>query len=254
MFSNNWLKGYSLIVSLTLVFIFIPVLPGAFSSMNGEEKGGDLTPGYETEAELITLADLEIGDRVVDSSWNWENRSQSCDKPVTWIIVAKDHYGPDTGITLLSEEVIDQVVFDNSTNRGSERGTGHWGDSGSDNATEGMRPWLNSTGIHSDEGFYNAFSENFKNNINTITLPNKTWDGELYSTEDKVFIPSAGELSGFSDGTSLYQYFSGKPDTYRIATWWSSNTNCDYITRTQHSDYIDNNYMIYHWGWVFWNL
>ncbi len=48
------------------------------------------------------LGDLQVGDRVVDPSWEWEFRSgddYTLDsgagdptKPVTWIVVAKDHY------------------------------------------------------------------------------------------------------------------------------------------------------------------
>ncbi len=277
MFLYNLPKRFLLIVTLALIFLFFPFLSGAFSSLEGElseavsglnaveeaeaqreqeEENGGYKPAHYPSAELITLADLEIGDRVVDSSWSWEFRSsgesRSCNKPVTWIVVAKDHYGPNSGVTLLAEELIGSVAFDNSTNRGSEHGTGHWGDSGSDNATEGIRPWINSTGIHSDEGFYNAFSEKFKDSINTTTLPNRTWDGESYDyyTEDKVFIPSGGELLLAYDGTSIYQYFSSKPSTYRIAPL--VNTNRNYITRTQHGEHINVNYVInYEGGWTY---
>lgn len=116
------------------------------------------------------LSNLNIGDRVVDNSWQWQFKTgedytyNSGDetKPVVWIVVAKDHYGTGSGVTLLSEELIGSYAFDNSTDRGSSYGSNHWGDSGTTNATRGLRPWLNSTGIHLNEGFYNAFSESLK--------------------------------------------------------------------------------------------
>ncbi len=59
----------------------------------------------------------------------------------------------------------------------------------------GLRPWLNSTGIHAGEGFYRAFSENFRSAVLNSDLPNREWqNGSDYSTQDKVFIPSTTEL------------------------------------------------------------
>jgi hypothetical protein len=117
----------------------------------------------------IPIGDLPIGARVVDPSWEWEFRTgdnysgSGAVKPVTWIAVAKDHYdGLQPHVTLLAEELIGKHAFDDSTNRGSRYGLNHWGDSGINNASRGLRPWLNSSGIHSGEGFYRAFSESFK--------------------------------------------------------------------------------------------
>ena len=130
-------------------------------------------------------------------------------KPVTWLIVAKDHYeGLESHVTLLSEDLIGLHTFDNSTERviwGAEWGFNHWGESGTTNATRGLRPWLNSSGIHVGEGFFQAFSENFKRAILPTTLPNKEWEnGNTYSTQDYVFIPSTTEL-GDSTHNETYQ-------------------------------------------------
>jgi HEAT repeat protein len=141
--------------------------------------------GYNIDYEngTILIGDLPIGARVVDPSWEWEFRAgdnytgNGEVKPVSWVIVAKNHYGyMERHITLLSEELIGKHVFDNSTDRDHENskyGYNHWGESGTANATRGLRPWLNSTDIHAGEGFYRAFSDNFKEAVLETTLPNK---------------------------------------------------------------------------------
>jgi hypothetical protein len=189
----------------------------------------------------IPIGDLPIGTRVVDPSWEWEFKTgdnytgSGIVKPVTWIVVAKDHYdGLESHVTLLSEELIGKHAFDNSTNLGHEYadyGYNHWGDSGTANATRGLRPWLNSTDIHAGEGFYQAFSESFKQAVLTTTVPNKEWQsGSAYSTQDRVFLPSTTELGDiyhndtYRIGTG-YSYFDGAGDLKRVArldreTWW----------------------------------
>jgi len=194
----------------------------------------------DDENGTIPIGDLPIGARVVDPSWEWEFRTgrdyayEQGDetKPVTWIVVAKDHYeGLDPHVTLLSEELIGRHAFDNSSHV-TNRGYNHWGESGThSSADRGLRPWLNSTGLHSGEGFYRAFSESFKLAVLTTTVPNKEWqNGSAYSTSDHVFIPSTTEL-GDSDHDwtyrigSVYAYFSGAGDEERVArlggdAWW----------------------------------
>jgi hypothetical protein len=255
----------------------------------------------------IPIGELPIGSRVMDPSWEWEFRDgnnylgSGPVKPITWIVVAKNHYGLEKAhITLLSEKVIGRRVFDNniigeigeinntigkinnsiaegdqlkntmlgdlknttldqaeiaqlkndiaelkkyiakfkkanaklkwiapmykvSSRLFSLNGCNHWGDSGTANATSGLRPWLNSNGIHSGEGFYRAFSESFKNALVTTSLPNREWkSGSAYSTQDKVFIPSTTEL-GDKDHQDTYQiglvypYFLEAGDAERIA-------------------------------------
>lgn len=186
----------------------------------------------ENDSVNQAIEKLNIGDRVVDYSWEWEFRSgedftyQEGDvtKPVIWIVVARDHYGIDSGITLLAEELIGIFAFDNSTDRGDQRsGSNHWGDSGTTNATRGLRPWLNSNGIHNGEGFYNAFSESFMKRIVITSVPNRdAKDGSFYTTEDKVFIPSILELGSTIHGKELdtgavYPYFESSEDEDRIA-------------------------------------
>ncbi len=182
------------------------------------------------ESGNVSLSELPIGAKIVDPTWEWEFRwgvnysdyDRSGDligpgesKPVTWLVVAKDHYGmAEPHVTLLSEELIALCAFDNSTNRESESGSNHWGDSGTGNADIGLRLWLNSTGIHSDEGFYKAFSESFRQAVVTTVVPNREWDnGDEYRTEDKVFIPSISELGIEKDQIfalsvgEIYPYF-----------------------------------------------
>jgi hypothetical protein len=204
------------------------------------------------EKGSIPIGDLPIGARVVDPSWVWEfrpgeNYSGNGEmKPVIWIVVARDHYvGLEPHVTLLAEELIGKHPFDNSTNRDpgllDMHGSNHWGDSGTTNANHGLRPWLNSTGIHSGEGFHRAFSESFKQTVLPTTMPNKEWEcGSAYSTQDKVFIPSTAELGDsahkntYQIGTA-YAIFTNAGDTKRVAlhdgeTWW-------YWTRSPASTY-----------------
>ena len=190
-------------------------------------------------SSVQSLGNLPIGARVVDPSWEWEHRLgveySNIDidgnptplgliKPVVWIVVAKDHYGVGSGVTLLTEELIGQFPFDNSSDRYTEDNPpSHWGASGTGNATLGLRPWLNSYGIHSGEGFYNEFSDDFKANVVQVTIPNSHWDtSSIYTTTDKVFIPSASELGDAENewanpGGTIYPYFDGANDTDLIA-------------------------------------
>jgi hypothetical protein len=211
---------------------------------------GDMTRGtlllrfkstyyIDYENGTIPIGDLPIGARVVDPSWEWAFRTgddytgSGEIKPVVWIIVAKDHYvGLEPHVTLLAEELIGRFVFDDSTSRGSKYGSSHWGECGTANATRGLRPWLNSSGIHSGNGFYRAFSESFTSAVLTTTVPNKEWQsGSAYSTQDYVFTPSTTELGDsahentYQIGTA-YAYFTGAGDTKRVAlldgeTWYS---------------------------------
>jgi len=204
------------------------------------------------ENGTILIGDLPIGARVVDSSWEWEFRTDSYylpksgdeTKPVTWIIVAKNHYdGLSPHVTILSEDLISRDVFDSSTNRGhkyAQWGYNHWGDSGTANATRGLRPWLNSTGIHPNESFYQAFSDSFKEAVLITTLSNKEWQsGSTYSTEDRVFIPSSTELGDTTVHSDTYQigtvypYFQGVGKVRRVALL--DRDAYDYWTRSPDS-------------------
>jgi hypothetical protein len=215
----------------------------------------DAIYSIDYENGTIPLGDLPVGARVVDPGWEWEFRTgrgharEEGDqaKPVTWIVVAKDHYeGLDPHVTLLSEELIGRHVFDNSTHV-TDYGYNHWGESGTHaSADRGLRPWLNSTGIHTGEGFYRAFSESFTSAVLTTTVPNKEWqNGSAYSTQDKVFIPSTTELGDvehdwtYQIGTA-YPYFQGADDAKRIArlageTWsyWSRSPDSFYGIRVR---------------------
>jgi len=179
---------------------------------------------YETGT--IALAELEIGARVVDPSWEWEFRTSfdfvgEGDKtPITWIVVAKNHYdGTDPHVTLFAEEVIGRYVFDSMRNN-------HWGGNSAAGADRGLRPWLNSTGIHEEEGFYHLFSDPFKDAVLTTIVPNKEGINRAdYFTEDKVFIPSTTELGDTEHEVtyqigSAYPYFKSAGAVRRIARFW----------------------------------
>jgi hypothetical protein len=207
----------TLFVLVLVVFAYINLLSDR--AVVADDPNAALLPGSAADPDVIAaldadycidfdngtipISDLPIGARVVDPGWEWEYRlgvnysdiDRDGDptppgevRPVTWLVVAKDHYrGQDPHVTLLTEELIGRFLFDSSTDRGSKYGSNRWGDSGTTNAIHGLRPWLNSTGIHSGEGFYRAFSESFKSAVLTTTLPNKEWqNGIAYSTQDKV--------------------------------------------------------------------
>ncbi len=178
------------------------------------------------------INNLPIGAKLADPSWLWEFRtgwgytyeSGDVKKPVTWIVVAKDHYGAESGVTLMTEELIGSYVFDNNSKIFAKSGSNHWGDSGTHHsATKGLRPWLNSTGIHAGEGFYNAFSDSFKSSIITTSVPNVVGStGNTYTTADKVFIPSYTELGITVDNYTYpigeaYQHFVGSTSIDRKA-------------------------------------
>jgi hypothetical protein len=232
------------ITALIMVLLVISL------SLTACDNGVSETVYYiDYENGTIPLGDLPIGARVVDSTWEWEFRtrlnysSRSGDetKPVTWIVVAKNHYdGLDPHVTLLAEEPIGLHPFDNSTHL-FERGYNHWGESGAHSSAEsGLRPWLNSTGIHEGEGFYQAFSDNFKSAVLNTTLPNKEWEnGSVYSTQDKVFIPSTTELNDEDHSWtypigSVYTYFQGAKDAKRVASFGSEDRY--YWTRSPGTD------------------
>jgi hypothetical protein len=197
-----------------------------YSDILTAEKQDENTAGVYTidnEFGTIPISELPIGAAITDSSWEWEFRTDSKytgegdKKVVRWILVAKNHYSnAEPHVTLLSEELIGLFPYDDSTDRGHNYGNNHWGQSGTGNAKHGLRPWLNSSGIHSGEGFYESFSNSFINQIVAIDIPNKEWEQDkLYSTNDKVFIPSTIEL-GFADNDDyarifgiVYPYFDG---------------------------------------------
>lgn len=188
----------------------------------------------------IQLKDLPLGTVIKDRA-SWEHKTGNgytgtgATKPVEWIIVAKNHMGyPANSVTLISKEIIGKYAFDDSTNREDSGGSNHWGNSGTPNATTGVRPWLNGT-------FYNHFSQNFKDAVLTTTVPNKVWGtGADYTTTDKIFLPSGTELGqGSVDWTypigTNWGYFSS--DTARIAS--IGGNNWSYWDRSPRSVYSD---------------
>ncbi len=219
------------------------------------------------------LGELNIGDRVICRSWEWEFRrgddytvvpgryKQSWNKPITWIAVAKNHYGKP-GVTLMTENIIAKTKFDDSTSRRnpgfewiSDSGQNHWGDSGRYDANFGLRRWLNSRELHSGEGFYRAFSDSFRSNILVTKVPNLAFNGPIfggntptrYNTNDRVYIPSTTELGDPHEGYSprgafttnrhyrigsVFAYFDEEEYTYPRRTAYLGGTRSSYFTRT----------------------
>lgn len=202
----------------------------------------------ESDAGTVQISSLELGDRVKDESWDWEFRTEyayvkeegDVTSPVVWIVVAKDHYG-SAGITLLAENLIGYFPFDtSSTEVGHLAGQNHWGNTGTGNARHGLRPWLNSKGIHEGEGFYTAFGSGFESIVLETEVPNKEYEnGEPYTTSDKVFIPSSTELGDTEymdtyEVGSVYPFFEDADDELRTAmvlgddwerNYWLRNPN-----------------------------
>ncbi len=163
-----------------IIFLLVPllialiVLPFAHPCASGGAEAAN--------SSAQTLGDLAVGDRVVDYSWQWQFRSgndytvRAGDEnvPVTWIVVAKNHYGAGSGVTLLAERPIGRHAFDNSSATDNRNSSNHWGDSGTGDADRGLRPWLNASGAHAGGGFYSAFSASFKGDLVTVTVPNSS--------------------------------------------------------------------------------
>ncbi len=226
----------------------------------------------DSENGVLPIGNLPIGARVVDPSWAWEYKlgdnysdknlqgkpiAPGEVKSVIWIVVAKDYYsGIGSHATLLTEELIGFFAFDDSINyecQFSRNGRNRWGDSGSANAEHGLRPWLNSTGIHADEGFFQSFSESFKNVVLTTPVPNqdrpprfcdlKKWiDESEYNTLDKVYIPSLTELLEISTSqrSVIYPYFHGANTNKLIAgiageprAYWSRSLDLCTFSRVE---------------------
>lgn len=222
---------------------------GLFAEADGESHGVrpvvnldsdtevSLTVNHEGAYEIIAptraLGTLAVGELVRDPTWEWEHRTgggytgDGDVGAVTWIVAARDHY-PALGshATLLAQDLIARHPYDNSTDRGSPSGSSHWGQSGTTDATRGLRPFLNSldagTYGYAGEGFLAAFSAGFREALLETELPNLAF-GEVvpYYTSDKVFVPSHTELGIASEpavGTVL-EYFdgAGNTDANRIA-------------------------------------
>jgi len=265
---NFNVKIFKYLATFTLVAILVVGAIILFEGRRGNTGRIDpaiinlLDADYYIDYEngTIPLSELPIGARVADPTWEWEFRlgidysDEDIDgnptgtgevRPVTWIIVAKDHYeGMDEHVTMISEELIGRFAFDNSIHH-TAWGYNHWGESGTDEtADRGLRPWLNSTGIHREEGFYRAFSDNFKRAVITSIVPNRKWDnGSIYNTEDRVFVPSTTELGDTEHNRtypigSAYSYFLGADNTARIA--YLSKEISHYWLRSPSSQYSYN--------------
>lgn len=230
-------KSFLLFTLLTLIF-------SACSSDTNTTDVNENNQSNETSSNEYLLGSLSIGDKVVDSSWEWSYKNgygysdfnASVTQSVTWIVVAKDHYG--SSVTLLSEKLIAYFSYDESTiDSGLLAGRNHWGNSGSTSLV-GLRPWLNSEAPHEGTGFYNAFSDNFKSALVVTSLSNYDFDTMTnYTTDDLVFIPSNTELgdtvhdSTFEIG-STWEYFLGSEDSLRVTNFPDQSYGEEYWTRS----------------------
>lgn len=218
-----------------IIVFFALILVMSMSACSSNSNGDNNTPtngnndnnndDNDNDSTSLLLSDLNIGDIVYDSSWEWEfkqgdNYTTFWDDeptlPVRWIVVAKDHYDANT-VTLVSEHLIGFYIFDNSIlESGLLAGRNHWGNSGLNNGA-GLRPWLNSTGEYSGEGFYNAFSSQFKNIVVSTTIENIDGDTKVpYTTTDNVFIASHTEMGGTLDDFSQETFELGKAFPYFV--------------------------------------
>jgi len=197
------------IISVLLISLLIGCSSGTNNTDTDNEDNNNNNQNTNTGEK--TLESLNIGDKVVDPNWTWEFRrgygytvyaDNELTAPVVWVVVAKNHYMDDS-VTLIAENLIGFYYYDTTMMGGMLAGHNHWGNSGLNGST-GLRPWLNSTDQHSSDGFYNAFSSDFKGIVLTTTIDNVDEAGTLYSSTDKVFIPSHTEL-GATDHTSTYE-------------------------------------------------
>jgi len=195
-----------------------------------------------------TIESLNIGDKVVDPNWTWEFRrgygytvyaDNEQTAPVVWVVVDKNHYMDDS-VTLIAENLIGFYYYDTTMMGGMLAGHNHWGNSGLNGST-GLRPWLNSTDQHSSDGFYNAFSSDFKGIVLATILDNVDEAGLVYTSNDNVFIPSHTEL-GATDHTgtyeigSSYEYFVGADYVKLRSKIFGDSWEEEYWTR---SPYVD---------------
>lgn len=231
---GDYMKRHLILLkTISIVFLLM-----ACSSSNGGNN-----------ANTQDISALNIGDRVVDTGWTWEFRhgwgySNYGDKeqtaPVVWIVVAKDHYSANT-VTLITENLISLYAYDSSTiSSGLLAGKNQWNQSGETRAG-GIRPWLNSTGFHAQEGFYKAFSTDFKGIVLATEVENKEYDtGSTYMTTDYVFTPSHTEMGATEhDGTYVigkpYEYFVGADYKKLRAKLLGDPFERDYWTRSPYS-------------------
>jgi hypothetical protein len=235
---------HNTLIKLVLTIMIIFGLVACSSDSNNEEGNTNNNSSSGTK----TIGSLNIGDRVVDKTWSWEFRhgwgytnygENEVTEPVVWIVVAKDHNQANS-VTLMTENLLGYLMFDATTLNGIFAGYNHWGNSGQ-NASVGIRPWLNSTSPHEGEGFYTSFSSSFKGIVLASTVENKDYvNGESYTTTDFVYIPSNTELGATEyEGTyeigKVFDYFID-PDYKRYeAKIMGYPWTDDYWTRSPYS-------------------
>lgn len=205
-----------LVTGIAVIFILTLVASSLFN-MN---KAG-ASEGLATQE----LGNLPTGTRVVDPNWYWEYPNGEL-RPVTWIVVAKNHYsGGAAGrlasswnhVTLLAEEIITQCPFDTSEERWFNGQGGSWQKSGNHGADFGIRKYLNGESFYDyynmdrneyDSAFWDNMTPDFQSYVYSTYTPTRNADGSSYESLDKIFLPSATEL-GYTESELNYVLTSG---------------------------------------------
>ena len=192
----------------------------------------------------LALGDLPIGAKVYDPAWKWEFRKgsnysrQGERKHLVWIVVASNHYGEKSGVTLLSEELIGKYSYNQSLDYSSRLhgNINEWESSIYANAATNVPAWLNSTRLENGASFYQAIANGFKTALLTAAVPNCKWeDGSAYQIRTNIFIPSSTELGDLDNANSyrigqIYPYFVDLPFGKRIGKLYGET--CYYWTRS----------------------
>lgn len=201
------IKTMKKILSLSALALILTVLLAGGSTHSWFIDSVALTDNiFTAEIPIQTkrLYDLNIGDRVADITWNWEFKTgdgytgSGEEKPVVWIVVAKDHYAADTRVLLLSEDVICKRQYDPGVNN-------YWVDSNA-------RAWLNGD-------FFNSLPEKFRGAVLSTNLPNVNHLGGPYGTVDKVFFLTIQEMGGnpgYNPCGTVTAYFNATEAVKRV--------------------------------------
>lgn len=241
-------RHHNIIKQLISILLIIFLIGCSSDTNNTDTDNDDNNNNQNTDTGDKTIESLNIGDKVVDPNWTWEFRrgygytvyaDNEQTAPVVWVVVAKNHYMADS-VTLIAENLIGFYFYDTTLMEGMLAGHNHWGNGGLNGAT-GLRPWLNSTDQHTSDGFYNAFSSDFKGIVLATSIENINEEGLPYTSTDNVFIPSHTEL-GLTDHTntyeigSSYEYFVGADYMKLRSKIFGDSWEEEYWTR---SPYVD---------------
>lgn len=237
--------------------------------------------GYEMEVEEIPklpgfdgkkLSSMANGTKIKFGKYQVGTETP---EDIIWVILDKNHSGyPSNSVTLMTEKIIDFLGYDaieasNPDSRAKARGNGRW-------KYSNIRQWLNSdkssgwytaqhtydappidanladsvNGYSTKKGFLNLFTSDEKDMILlTENLPSIIYGNEngtvVDYTNDKIFLPSATELSkslDYADGkafsnlsttTQRTKYSTQQAFDYSNSTTKPSKVTSAYYYRTR---------------------